>query len=167
LLLAPFVRKGVGRASFLVYLQLPAYMIHQYEEHGRGAFQREMNAMLPPGIGRLTDRNIFWSNVLGVWGVDTAAFALAATSHPAAGLVAPYLAVVNGLLHLGSAFGLRRYTPGLWTALIIFLPFGAYSARAVGRESGASRGAHAAGIMAALFLHLLVVLSVVRNSSDN
>lgn len=80
LVLAPLVRRRVGRATLLVYLQLPAYMLHQYEEHGHGAFKREMNALLPPTVGRLTDRNIFLTNVVGVWGSDVAATALAATS---------------------------------------------------------------------------------------
>ena len=59
LILAPIARRGLGRGAFLVYLQLPIYMLHQYEEHGHGAFQREINALLPPRLGRLTDRDIF------------------------------------------------------------------------------------------------------------
>ena len=48
LLLAPIVRHGLRRGAFLIYLQLPIYMLHQYEEHGHGAFKRAINAMLPP-----------------------------------------------------------------------------------------------------------------------
>jgi len=162
LVLAPLVRRWVGRATLLVYLQLPVYMLHQYEEHGHGAFKREMNALLPPTVGRLTDRNIFLTNVVGVWGSDVAATALAATIAPSAGLVAPYLAVVNAVLHLASALRSRRYNPGLATALLLFLPFGAYSIRAIGTEVRAARRAHGLSLATALALHLLVVLSVVR-----
>lgn len=111
--LAPAVRRRASHAILLTYLQLPVYMVHQYEEHSRGAFKREMNALLPPAVGRLTDGIIFLSNIPGVWGVDAAATALAATRDPAAGLLAPYLAVVNALLHVGSALGTRRAPPGL------------------------------------------------------
>lgn len=160
--LAPLVRRRAGRAAMLTVLQLPAYMVHQYEEHGRGAFKREMNALVPPQVGRLTDRNIFWSNIGGVWGVDAAAFALAATATPSAGLLPPYLAVINAMLHLATALRQRRYNPGLATALSLFVPFGAYSIRAIGKEIDAPHRAHALSIAAAIGLHLLVLLSVVR-----
>jgi hypothetical protein len=51
MLLGPLVRSGAGRAVSLVYYQLPLYMFHQYEEHGHGAFRREVNRM-PPRIAR-------------------------------------------------------------------------------------------------------------------
>lgn len=158
---APRVRRRAGDVASLAYLQLPAYMLHQYEEHGHGAFKREMNALLPPRVGRLTDGNIFLSNILGVWGVDIAA-TVAATRTPAAALLAPYLSVVNAGLHIGSALGTRRYNPGLWTALALFLPLGIASIRAIGRETRASARAHGLCLAAAIALHLLVVLGVVR-----
>ena len=162
LALSPLVRRRADRATVLTYLQLPVYMLHQYEEHGHGAFKRGMNALVPPSVGRLTDRNIFLTNIVGVWGVDAAATVLAATTTPAAGLLAPYLAVVNALLHLATALRSRRYNPGLATALLLFLPFGAYSIRTIGREVRAARRAHGLSLAAANALHLLVVLSVIR-----
>ena len=162
LALAPVVRRRAGRASLLVYLQLPVYMLHQYEEHGHGAFQREMNVIIPPTVGRLSHGNIFLSNVLGVWATDAAAVILAAKGSPAAALLAPYLAVVNAFLHIASSLRLRRYNPGLGTALVLFLPFGVYSIRAIGQEIRATRRAHALGLVGALVLHLGVVLLVAR-----
>lgn len=162
LLLAPAVGRYATRATLLVYLQLPVYMLHQYEEHGHGAFKRAMNALLPPRFGRLTDGNIFVGNVVGVWGVDAVALALAARVAPPAGLAAVYLALLNALLHLGGALVTRRYNPGLATALLLFLPLGVYSVGAIGREGGASWRAHGLGLAVALALHLLVGLSIAR-----
>lgn len=161
LLLAPLVGRRVNRATFLVYLQLPAYMLHQYEEHAHGAFKRAANRILPANIGHFTDSNIFWSNVLGVWGTDGAALALARYVGPGAGLVAPYVAIVNGLLHVAMALRTRRYNPGLWTALLLLLPVGGYGARTIARSARSSSRAQAGGLGAALLLHLLVILSAV------
>jgi hypothetical protein len=163
LLLAPLVRRGLGRAPFLVYLQWPAYLLHQYEEHGHGAFKREVNRMLPPAFGRLTDETIFWMNIPGVWGVDVAATYLARFVGPGAGLVAPYLAVLNGLIHVGAAVGTRRYNPGLWTSLLLLLPVGGAGALTIGRSAGVPRAAHARGLAAAVLLHLLTIALIVRN----
>ena len=102
----------------------PVYLLHQYEEHGHGAFKREVNRMLPPTFGRLTDQTIFVVNIPGAWGVDIAATYLARFVGPGAGLVAPYLAIVNGLIHVGVAVRTRRSNPGLWTSLLLLLPVG-------------------------------------------
>lgn len=163
LLLAPFVRRAVGRAPFLVYLQWPVYLLHQYEEHAHGAFKREVNRVLPPSFGRLTDQTIFWVNVPMLWGVDVAATYLARFVSPGAGLVAPYLAVVNGLIHVGAAVRTRRYNPGLWTGLLLLLPAGSAGALAVGRIAGVSRAAHGRGLAASVLLHLLTIALIMRN----
>jgi hypothetical protein len=162
LALTPAVSRRATRTTLLTYLQLPIYMLHQYEEHGHGAFKREINALVPPSIGHLTDRTIFWVNIASVWGVDAVVTALAASRLPAAGLVAPYLAAVNGAIHLGMALRQRRYNHGLGTALALFLPFGLYSIRAIGRDAGATRRAHLAALGVTLALHLLVMVGVLR-----
>jgi hypothetical protein len=163
LLLAPFVRRAVGRAPFLVYLQWPVYLLHQYEEHGHGAFKREVNRVLPPSFGRLTDQTIFWVNVPMLWGVDVAATYLARFVGPGAGLVAPYLAVVNGLIHVGVAVRTRRYNAGLWTGLLLLLPVGGASALAIGRIARVPRAAHGRGLAASILLHLLTIALIMRN----
>lgn len=163
LLLAPLVRRAVGRAPFLVYLQWPVYLLHQYEEHGHGAFKREVNRVLPSSFGRLTDQTIFWINIPGVWGIDITAPYLARFVGPGAGLVAPYLAIVNGLIHVGAAVRTRGYNPGLWTALLLLLPAGGASALAIGRIGRVPRSAHGRGLAASVLLHLLAIALIMRN----
>ncbi len=140
--LAPFVRRKSSRPTLLAYLQLPMYMLHQYEEHGHGAFKREANALIPSSAGPLSDRTIFVTNVPLVWGVEAAVTALTATKSPRLALLSPYLAVFNGLLHVGMALFTRRYNPGLGTSLALFLPVGLASIRAIGRDTAAPRRAH-------------------------
>lgn len=160
LLLGPVVRRGLGRGVFPVYLQLPVYMLHQYEEHGHGAFKRDVNRLLA-GRARLTDRTIFWDNTLGVWGVDLCALYLARYFRPALGLAAPYLAIVNGLIHVGGALRTRRYNPGLWTALLLLLPIGGIAAARISRTCRASWRDHLRSLAAAVVLHVVVILSII------
>lgn len=104
--------------------------------------------------------------IAGVWAVDLCALNLARYVALAFGLVAPYLALVNGLLHLVGALRERRYNPGLWTGLLLFLPAGGYSARALSRAAHASKGDHARGLGAAILLHAVVMLSLIRGDRD-
>jgi hypothetical protein len=162
LTLVPRVHRRAGLATLLAYLQLPTYMMHQYEEHGHGAFQREMNALLPPSIGRLTDGNIFLSNILGVWASDAVAVALATKGVTSAALLPPYLAALNAFLHIATSLRLRRYNPGLVTAVALFLPLGIYSIHLIGRDMRATRRDHAISLVGALILHLGVLLLIAR-----
>lgn len=161
---APALRRGLDRVSFLVYLQLPIYMIHQYEEHAHGAFEEDINRMLlRPRGRRVTDARVFWINILGVWGMDTVALYLARFARPALGLIAPYLAVVNGLTHVAAALKQRRYNPGLWTSLLLFLPFGGGAIRGIARACSATRGDHARGLATSVLLHVLVMIDILRS----
>jgi uncharacterized protein with HXXEE motif len=161
-LTAPLVRRGASRATLLTYLQLPVYLLHQYEEHGHGAFKRYINALIPPTVGHLTDGAIFWINIPGVWGYDGLATTLAATGRPRAGLLAPYLAVMNAAIPIGAALKQRRYNPGLGTALALFLPFGMYSIRAIGRDTAATPRDHLRALGLAIGLRGLAVALILK-----
>ena len=94
LALAPVVWVAGDAVSFWIYVQLPIYMLHQ----------------------------IFVINSVGVWGVDLAALYLVVFVNPGWGLVAMYLPLVNVVGHVGQAVALRRYNPGLVSAVILFVP---------------------------------------------
>jgi hypothetical protein len=134
LAVAPLVRRRLGRGPFLVYLQLPVYMLHQYEEHAHGAFKAYANRVLAGRKTSVTDGTIFWTNIAGVWGVDLGALYLARFVNRAFGLIPPYLAVINGLTHTAMALKRREYNPGLWTSLALFFPFGGFSIVSITRE---------------------------------
>jgi hypothetical protein len=161
LLLSPLLPAALGVAAFFVFLQLPVYMLHQYEEHGHGAFKAFINAMRPADAPPVSDRTIFWINILGVWVVDLVALYVARFGKGAWGLVAPYMAVVNGLLHIGMAVRQRRSNPGLWTSLLLMIPFGLYSIVRIGRVSGASKRHHGVGLAGAVLLHAITFVSIL------
>lgn len=158
LILSPLLPAGFGLATFLVFLQLPIYMLHQYEEHANGAFKAFMNERRPPGAPPLTDEKIFCINILGVWGVDLCALYLERYVRGGLGLIAPYLAVINGLLHVGMGIKMRRYNPGLVTGLLLLLPLGGHSIVAIGRATRSSWRQHLLGFGVGVLLHLVTFL---------
>ena len=167
LLAGPFVYQGVGFADFLVYLQLPVYMLHQYEEHAHGAFQAFMNGLLAPYARVLSDRQIFWINIGGVWLLDTVVLYLAYGVGAAIGLIAPYLAIVNAVIHIGAALRQRRYNPGLWTSVLLFLPVGGYAVVVISRAALASPLAEGLALGAGILLHVIVIIAIARGRRTN
>ena len=117
---------AAGPLVLVVYLQLPAYLVHQYEEHAGDRFRLYVNRVIGGGREALTPVATFWINALGVWAVDLVALYLAVFLDPALGLIAAYLPVVNAVGHVGPAAARREYNPGLGTALVLFLPLGGY-----------------------------------------
>ncbi len=157
-LLPPFAAlAGAGLA--LVVVQLPLYMVHQWEEHHGDRFRAFVNRTVGGGREALTPAATFWINFFCVWVVDLAATYLAWALAPWAGLVAGYLAVVNALVHIGPAIVRREYNPGLVTAVVLFLPAGGACLAVAG--SGAGLAAHVAGAAAAVGGHAAIIVYVV------
>jgi hypothetical protein len=77
LALTPVLASRWSVALLLIWLQLPAYMLHQYEEHDDDRFRRFVNATIGNGEDVLTRFDTFVINIAGVWGVDTISFWLA------------------------------------------------------------------------------------------
>lgn len=162
LALSPFLLRGLSLALFLIFLQLPVYMLHQYEEHGHGAFRAFVNHVMGRDRDILTDTAIFWINIIGVWVVDLAALYLAVYVNVALGLFAIYLSLVNALLHIVMSLVMRRYNPGLWTSIALFLPVGAYALYRVSVDGHATAGEQALGVGIALVIHALIIVFIRR-----
>ncbi|HLN27690.1 MAG TPA: HXXEE domain-containing protein [Gemmataceae bacterium] len=161
LLLIPVVYLTAGLALTLVYVQLPVYMVHQFEEHTGDRFRTYANLHMAGGREALTPMATFWINSIGVWGVDLLALYLAFFVEPALGLMAVYLPLVNGLAHIGQAVSLREYNPGLGTALLLFLPVGGWGLWVLA-GTNASWQAQAIGLGTALAVHLAIIAHVAR-----
>lgn len=156
LALGPLLLDALGLAVWLVYLQLPVYLLHQYEEHARGAFKEALNRLRTDGRAGATDTNILWINLVLVWATFLVLLYAARYVDLALGLVAPYAVLLNGLLHTRMALGQRRPNPGLWTAVLLFLPVGGGAIYGIGRIAGAAAGAHLRGLGGGIALHLIV-----------
>lgn len=162
LLLSPVWLRFAPFGLAIVCLQLPVYMLHQVEEHHHDAFRAFFNLRLGGGREALTPRAVLVINLVGVWLVDVIAIYLATFVDLSWGLVAVYLAVVNGLVHLGAGIAFREYNPGLISGLVLFLGFGGWSAVTVSSLSDASMSVHIVALLVAVGTHAAILVHVRR-----
>jgi hypothetical protein len=148
-----------GWPMLLVALQLPAYMIHQAEEHLRDRFRLEMNATL--GCEALSRTAVFWINIVGVWALDALSLLLMITVSPAWGLLAVWLTLINAIVHVLMAIGRRRSNPGLVTASLLLLPLGVTTLWSIGDQLAASPSVNIAAIAIVVLVHAGIVAWVI------
>ena len=116
--LYPFIGSAIALPLFL---SLPVYMNHQCEEHDDNRFATFLNGMMGPGKRGLSAAAIWIVNVIFVWFLLLAVFHLA-TRTLGWGVLAAYLLAINGILHMIWAVKFRKYNPGLWTSILLFIP---------------------------------------------
>lgn len=126
LVIAPLTVPALSDAGRLVYFALVAYMFHQYEEHDDDRFRRYANTTVAAGRAGLTHSDVFLVNVPGVWGVMAVALWLAERASPGWAMIAAWLMLVNALAHVLPAVKMRQPNPGLWSAIVLFVPFGVW-----------------------------------------
>ncbi len=143
----------------LTFLTLPAYMLHQYEEHDADRFRRFVNEVIGHGAEVLTRLEVFVVNIGLVWLLLSLVILTAFRLGAGWGVIAGWLLVVNGLIHLAQALALRRYNPGLWTGIAVFLPLGLATLIVTGRT--ASLGQEAIAIALVILIHAGIVALVL------
>ena len=161
-LISPFVYKGIGLTVFLVFLTLPFYMLHQFEEHAGGQFKAFVNKTVGRGREVLTDRAIFRVNVLFVWLGTLVVLYLCVYVNIVWGLLSGYLVAFNGIVHIITSIRLRRYSPGLWTSVFVFLPLGIAIIYIVSKQSGAGLLYNGIFLAVAILLHSIILINVRR-----
>lgn len=152
--LTPVLAADWSPAVLAAWLCLPVYMIHQFEEHDDGRFARFVNQRFGRGGEVLGAEAIFLVNVPVVWGSTAAGFAWAASGREDMALLGIYLVLVNGLIHVGQAVGLRASNPGLITAVVLFLPLGVHGLTVV----EADLATHLSALILVIVLHGVIVL---------
>jgi Protein of unknown function with HXXEE motif len=152
-------------ALALVYAALPLYMLHQLEEHAGDRFRLAINDRFAGGREALTRPATFWINAGGVWIVDVIALWLAYHVELAIGLLPIYLMGVNGLTHIAAAVPARAYNPGLWTAIVVFVPFSIWGAIEIGDAADAGVGWQLIGLAFALAVHTAIMVYIRRRAS--
>jgi len=157
LALTPFLSAHWSTAFLLVFLQLPVYMLHQYEEHDHDRFRRMVNQLIGHGKEVLTPAAVFIINIPGVWGVNLISILLAAGCGIGWGLIGIYLTLVNGLAHIGQGFALRRYNPGLATSIFLFLPISLTALVQVTATGEASWLQQTVGLGSAILIHGAII----------
>ena len=162
LLLAPLLWPFWPHALFWVFLQLPAYFGHQVEEYFHDRFRLGINHELARGNDALTKGAALFINIAGVWGTDLFALYLCAFVRPGLGLIAIYLALVNGAVHIIVTLVSRAYNPGLVTALLLLIPFGTFGLLAFVGTHQATTSDHVWGLGVALAVHIMIAIHVYR-----
>jgi hypothetical protein len=162
LALVPALVDAWSLPVLLVYLQLPIYMVHQLEEHAGDRFRKFVNTHLAGGREALTTVAVIVINVPLVWGVDLLSLYLARFVDVGLGLIAVYLTVVNGIVHVVATIAGRIYNPGLATGAVVFLPVGLWALLAVAEAPGVGIVDHAIGLLSALAVHAGIIAYVLR-----
>jgi len=114
---------------FLIWIQIPIYLLHQFEEHARNGFKNYINKkvfQVQEGEYPLNDKNIFWINIPIIW-ILMPIFAGLSSVNIMFGLWIPYFAVFNSLSHVIFSIRNREYNPGLIVSLILGIPVGIYA----------------------------------------
>lgn len=157
LVLTPILISSWPAALVATFLLLPAYMLHQLEEHDDDRFRKFFNATIGKGREVLSSAAVFVINVPGVWGVIAISLYLGRDVNPGFAFVAVYLVLVNAVVHVIHASVFRRYNPGLWTAIFLFLPLGAWTLWLLQRAGAGSLAFHATGFLFAVAIHAAIV----------
>lgn len=145
---------------FLLWLQVPLYMLHQHEEHAwPGGFKDYVNKNVFKVSGRdvpLNKENIFWINIPVVW-VWMPLFAGLARIDILFGVWLPFFAAFNGLTHILASLVKREYSPGFAVNFFLGVPISAFTIWKF-YEAGILTGIVALVCTAiAILLHLIVI----------
>jgi Protein of unknown function with HXXEE motif len=160
LALSPLLLAGWPKPLAATFLLLPAYMVHQYEEHDHDRFRLFFNQTIGQGFDVLSPWAVFITNVPGVWGVIALSLYGAVWFNLGWALIAVYLVLVNAVVHIVHAVLFKRYNPGLVTALVLFLPLGWITLALIQRAGGGSSTSHAIGLSSAIAIHAAILLHV-------
>ena len=146
----------------ILFLQLPAYMVHQVEEYDRDRFRLTLNQELAGGRDVLTPGFALFVNLGGIWMVDLTTLYLAYFVRPGLGLIAMYLAIVNAVVHIIMGLVKRSYNPGLLTAILLLLPAGAAGWWVLTQTHQTNVSDHLLGLGIALCIHVLIAVHLFR-----
>ena len=158
--------------TLLVWLQFPAYLLHEFEEHAwPGGFKRFFNVEMfhskNPDLP-LNDTIIFWVNILAIWTVFPVCALLAQNGYPAFGVFLPLFSLFDATLHIAVGCIKRKYNPGLIASLFLNYPVGLYALFEINRLQGLTTQAVVISLVLALLGHAGIVRFVApRLKSKN
>ena len=161
----PIFLRADNLSLILLYTLLPVYMIHQYEEHAHGGFVAFFNATVGKGYGVLTKTSAFWINILEVWVAFLITFYLARYVAIGFALVPIYMTLFNGLTHVIASLALRRYNPGLYTSVVLFILWCAFLLFYFNRITLSSILFNGIGLLAAVIGHVIIAVYALRRRS--
>ena len=114
---------------FLIWIQIPIYLLHQFEEHNWNGFKNYVNRnvfKVKENDFPLNDKIIFWVNIPIIWILMPISSGLSYLNITF-GLWIPYFAVFNSLTHVIVSVWNQERNPGLLVGLILGIPVGIYT----------------------------------------
>jgi hypothetical protein len=155
---------------FLIWIQIPIYLLHQFEEHSwPGGFKRFVNKEIfnvENGEYPLNDKTIFWINVPIIW-ILMPIFAALSFYNLFFGLWIPIFAVFNSLTHVIGAIVKRKYNPGLFVSVVLGIPVAIYTLWLFYTLINIPLMVTLLSILVVLLLHLAIIIPAVRTSKIN
>ena len=155
---------------FLIWIQIPIYLLHQFEEHSwPGGFKRFVNKEIfnvENGEYPLNDATIFWINVPIIW-ILMPIFATLSFNNLFFGLWIPIFAVFNSLTHVIGAIVKRKYNPGLFVSVVLGIPVAIYTLWLFYTLIDIPLIVTLLSILVVLLLHLAIIIPAVRTSKIN
>lgn len=152
---------GNERAA-MVALLLPIYMVHQYEEHAHGRFIAFVNQHVGKGLPILTPESVFWINILFVWVLFLLVSALTRWVTPELVLIPVYATLLNGVIHVVTTLKLKEYNPGLYTSIVLFIPWTIVCAWVWTRHLDHPWRATTIGLVGAFVVHAVLIGYAMR-----
>ena len=122
-------KSEIGSIEWFLWLSIPLYMFHQYEEYVfPGGFLEFMNSKV---IAKESDeialgnKTAFLINIGGIWILIPLFILLSTISHIFSVIIITVI-IINGITHIGSYFKFHGYNPGLILSIVYNIPFGVY-----------------------------------------
>jgi hypothetical protein len=154
---------------FLIWIQIPIYLLHQFEEHSRNGFKHYVNQTVFKVSNEdypLNDKNIFWINIPIIW-ILMPLFAILSGINPLIGLWIPFFGVINSLSHVIFSIVNKQYNPGIIVSLVLGIPVGLYALVIFYSSLKISYLITGLAVGFAIILHLIVLLYIRNNYKKN
>lgn len=156
-------------AVWLSWFAVPIYMLHQFEEYGidllgrKHAFPTDLcnNLSLGNYPSCIIPHDYFlYVNISLVWfiAVLNAKFS---SKNTFVGLGLYSVLISNAIVHLIGAVAAKNYNPGLFTAIVIFLPSFYWLCKALFGQGGFAKKGISILIATGVILHIILISSLV------
>ena len=158
-------KPDIDKILFLIWLQIPIYLLHQFEEHaissGFKDFVNKKVFKILDGDYPLNDMSIFWINIPIVW-VFMPLFAALSHINLQFGLWLPYFSIINSTIHVIAFLRFKTYNPGLMVSLFLNIPVGIYAIIIFYQAGLITNFINISAIAISILLHLIIIMYMRR-----
>ena len=118
-------------ALFLIWMQIPIYWLHEFEEYVfPGGFMETFNTQALGSDERewpMSKKEVFWINIPILYIAFPLSAILAGTVNIAIGIWTAYFSILNAASHVGLFVIKKKYNPGLFVSVFLNIPFGVFT----------------------------------------